>query len=323
MANVVLKTVHPLSRHLPILWLLTLPSTKDMLGDCIFDHVILLLSNGDFEHPPPWLSDNFTILEGGTHATQSSRNKLIVFEDGTYIELFNWISEPKEFLAWKDKKPGLIDFALTSQPPVTAEELHAGITTRLGDDDQDRIGLSVKYSTLKTGSRLRKDIVEVKCQSSRPISTSDAFTSDINRTDFPFFCHDITNRNVRIPFDDESKTTHPCGAVGISTIAMLFPKERLDHYATLYEKVLGVKKCKLVPGIDRKHNVEFEVAVPIPGRGKSRILMHDELRPEDEEWLRERGAGIQGIELRGAVRRPHGGQRLGEEGVASTIFLEG
>jgi len=32
------------------------------------DHVILLLDTPDFESPPGWLSDNFNIIEGGTHA---------------------------------------------------------------------------------------------------------------------------------------------------------------------------------------------------------------------------------------------------------------
>jgi hypothetical protein len=33
-----------------------------------FDHVILLLDTPDFENPPEWLTKNFTIIEGGTHA---------------------------------------------------------------------------------------------------------------------------------------------------------------------------------------------------------------------------------------------------------------
>ena len=40
------------------------------MGTSLFvqDHVVLLLSPEDFENPPPWLSDNFNILEGGVHA---------------------------------------------------------------------------------------------------------------------------------------------------------------------------------------------------------------------------------------------------------------
>lgn len=36
------------------------------------DHVILLLSTHDFENLPAWLSDNFNVIEGGTHAGNKS-----------------------------------------------------------------------------------------------------------------------------------------------------------------------------------------------------------------------------------------------------------
>lgn len=38
------------------------------ISDYCLDHVILLLDTPDFEDPPPWLADNFNIIEGGTHA---------------------------------------------------------------------------------------------------------------------------------------------------------------------------------------------------------------------------------------------------------------
>ena len=41
------------------------------------DHVILLLSSPDFEDPPAWLSDNFRIIEGGTHAGNLTPTRLI------------------------------------------------------------------------------------------------------------------------------------------------------------------------------------------------------------------------------------------------------
>ena len=34
---------------------------------CCFDHVVLLVDTQDFENPPPWLTDNFHIIEGGEH----------------------------------------------------------------------------------------------------------------------------------------------------------------------------------------------------------------------------------------------------------------
>lgn len=118
-------------------------------------------------------------------------------------------------------------------PPSTAGSLHGEIAARLEDQRGDR-GLTVKYSTPKAGSRARKDGVEVKWESSRPVSTSDPLTSSVHRTDFPFFCHDVTDRNIRVPFDDKEKTTHPCGAVGIAGVEVLFPALRFMEYGNLY-----------------------------------------------------------------------------------------
>jgi hypothetical protein len=52
-------------------------------------HIVLLVSTLFFENPPSWLTTNFTITPGGCHNGQASRNKLIIFADGTYLELFN------------------------------------------------------------------------------------------------------------------------------------------------------------------------------------------------------------------------------------------
>lgn len=31
------------------------------------DHVTIILSEEEYNNPPSWLSDNFTIIEGGKH----------------------------------------------------------------------------------------------------------------------------------------------------------------------------------------------------------------------------------------------------------------
>ncbi|KAL4776941.1 hypothetical protein BDW60DRAFT_203042 [Aspergillus nidulans var. acristatus] len=50
------------------------------------DH-LLQFSREQFDPVPKWISDNFTVIDGGVHTGGWSRNKLIVFEDGTYLEL--------------------------------------------------------------------------------------------------------------------------------------------------------------------------------------------------------------------------------------------
>jgi hypothetical protein len=36
--------------------------------ECVIDHIVLLVSQKDFDNPPPWLSNNFKVLEGGVHS---------------------------------------------------------------------------------------------------------------------------------------------------------------------------------------------------------------------------------------------------------------
>lgn len=43
-------------------------STGADISPYSFDHVIILLDTPDFENPPAWLTENFTVIEGGTHA---------------------------------------------------------------------------------------------------------------------------------------------------------------------------------------------------------------------------------------------------------------
>lgn len=246
---------------------------------------------------------------------QSSQNKLIVFADGTYLELFCWTNTPREFYAWANKSPGLIDFALTSMPPSTARSLHNDIMSRLvespnGDE------LDVRYAPPEAGSRFRRDGLQVKWESSRPV-----FSKSANRTDFPFFCHDVTPRSTRVPFDDDKKTTHPCGAIGISTVEVIAPKSRSTNFAELYGHILGVS-----PRVIDKHGeatrLDFEIGLPVQEFGPSAVSLRQEQDEMDQNWLRDRGTGIRGLLLSVTGREGHGEEALGTKGIASTISVK-
>src|SRR3954465_3152781 len=100
------------------------------------DHIVILLSPEDFQTVPRWLSENFTTMDGGTHAKGTSHNKLVVLEDGSYLELFSWIDpqpegvEPhSDFPSWAEKAEGqIIDWALTGGNPQVK---HNEVTTIL------------------------------------------------------------------------------------------------------------------------------------------------------------------------------------------------
>ena len=257
---------------------------------------------------------------------QPSRNKLIVFKDGTYLELFNWIETPREPNAWADKSPGLIDFALTTLHPSTAESIHEEVAARLQASNTTS-SLGVKYKQPEAGGRIRKDGVQVKWKLSRPIpaseasSSTDAVSRSGHRKDLPFFTHDVTDRNVRIPFDDESKTTHPCGALGISTVDVNFPEAQYSEYIKLYETLLGVSARSLNEPPDANCH-EFKVDSPVSGSKPSRIVSHSSHHQAGTPEQKAPGIGICGLRLALGDRQGRGVQALGSDGIASTLSLE-
>ena len=240
----------------------------------------------------------------------SSRNKLIVFADGTYLELFSWIDTPREFHAWANKIPGFIDFALTSMPPTTAKSLHNHVASRLrdakGDDELD-----LSYTLPEAGGRSKPDGLQVKWETSRPASSK-----SVHRTDFPFFCHDITPRTIRVPFEDSVVTKHPCGATGVSAVEVLVPKLDFDKYTELYELILGVPSKVLEEGRTFKRSY-LEVGLP---HSETFAVSSIILRSDDEEFdsmlLRNRGTGIRALALSVAGRDGHGKETIvsGENG---------
>jgi hypothetical protein len=149
--------------------------TPSRMTSTQIDHIVLLVSTPFFEDPPAWLTTNFTITPGGYHNGQTSRNKLIIFADGTYLELFNWYDTPRPLddenlpmRFWGPKEEGLIDFALTSTT-VPAEECINTVNKRLAQEPDKDAGLGVSFQEPIAGSRKRTDGKEVKWKVTRPI----------------------------------------------------------------------------------------------------------------------------------------------------------
>ena len=285
----------------------------------LLDHIVLLLSTPDFENLPPWISENFTVIEGGTHTGQSSRNKLIFFKDGTYLELFNWFDDPpsvddekQPMRVWGQKHPGLIDFALTSTG--SPEEYVDALNQRLEGNK-----LGVAYHQPVPGGRKRADGIDVKWKVSRPKFHTASHTPSHRffpggRLDSPFFCHDVTERNLRVAFDAEGATTHACGATGISEVQILVSQGDLHDYVSLYKHVCGVDKS----AIEEEDCISIELGTPISGPGSSKIVIR---APEELNRIRERGIGISDIFISSKPGSPKTKKPLGSHGIASTIWL--
>lgn len=289
------------------------------------DHLVLLLSTPDFENPPPWLSDNFTIIEGGTHTGQASRNKLIFFKDGTYLELFNWFDIPpnaddekQPMRVWGQKHPGLIDFALTS---TGSPEEYVGALNQRVEGNQ----LGVAYEEPVPGGRKRTDGVDVKWKVSRPKfqvakQTPNPKFFPGGRLDAPFFCHDVTERRVRVLFDDEHATRHECGAVGISEVRVLVPPGKLEYYASLYMDLCGVQD-----NFTAEHHsadVPIAIATPVSGDKMSSLVVWSPYSTEDKSRIQERGIGISDVVLSTDQSGQRAKKQLDTHGIASTLWLK-
>lgn len=130
------------------------------------DHVVLLLPYKDVLNPPDWITNHFTLSPGGRHADGKTENRLILFADGTYLELIAFIDDDpaRREGHWWDKPFGMVDWALTT-PDAAFPEL-AAIKDRLS---QTSTGIS--YTSPKEGGRVTPDGQELQWRVTFPIGT--------------------------------------------------------------------------------------------------------------------------------------------------------
>jgi hypothetical protein len=168
------------------------------------DHFVILVPYKYLADPPAWLKDNFTISPGGRHADGKTENRLILFQDGTYLEIIAFIDDDPEKRKghWWDKPYGIVDFALTTKDDFD----YAGLLRHLKDS-----GSGISYAEPKAGGRLRPDGVELKWKVTFPLGAE--------RGEVPFWCHDVTPRERRVP-GDKSNTAHPSKVVGVTGVTV-------------------------------------------------------------------------------------------------------
>ncbi|KAF2036452.1 hypothetical protein EK21DRAFT_83422 [Setomelanomma holmii] len=177
------------------------------------DHLILFVpADPDTRLPklPPLFKDNFTLTPGGVHADGVTSNTLILLADGCYIELISFIDDSKvsnhwwgpdaDYVGWKD-------WCLTNSK----------------SPEENYNAVKENHSEPQHGGRKRADGVDVKWAVTFPKGGKGG---QHVRGRIPFFCHDTTPRNVRVPLSKEN-TAHPCGALGVRQITIIVKDEAL------------------------------------------------------------------------------------------------
>lgn len=157
------------------------------------DHVVIVVASLD-QAVADYRRAGFQVIAGGRHPGRNTANALIVFDDGSYLELIAYSAPSPEERWWRvldAAGEGLVDFALL--PP----DIDAAVAAARGR------GLA--ELTAVPGARHRPDGVRIAWSSARQ-----------QRHDLPFLCADVTPRALRVPEGEVRR--HANGARGISRV---------------------------------------------------------------------------------------------------------
>lgn len=172
------------------------------------DHVVIVVRDLEQAMADAHIA-GFTVLPGGRHPGRHTRNALVVFEDGAYLELITYDAPSPDERWWRvlaAHDDGLVDFALLPRDIVaTVDAARArGLT-----------GLTGPHP----GGRVRPDGAQLQWQTARQATH-----------DLPFLCADVTPRALRVP-EGEARH-HRNGAIGIAgvTVSVANLQETLARY---------------------------------------------------------------------------------------------
>lgn len=228
------------------------------------DHVVIAVTDLD-RAVADYQSLGFTVYPGGVHHGGASHNALIVLEDGAYFEIIAYRQAAPDNRWWRvltTAGEGIVDFAIL--PENTGKDLQAA---RLR-------GLQLEGPT--PGGRLRLDGVRLDWQIVRPATT-----------DLPFWCADVTPRDLRVP--EGAVRHHANGVSGISRVRIL-----------VADVATSTERYKALVGPDPVHSDKGIVRVEI------KKTTFELVGPDSEHarnHLASRGEGVLSLALRGPAAR--------------------
>jgi catechol 2,3-dioxygenase-like lactoylglutathione lyase family enzyme len=159
------------------------------------DHIVIAV--GDLDRAiEDYAALGFTVLRGGEHPDRGSINALIVFEDGSYLELIAFPRPVPGFRWWEvltAAGPGFVDYAV--------------LTTDIARDVREAQSRGLILGAIEEGSRRTPAGERLEWRTAR------APTSDV-----PFLCGDVTPRSFRVP--EGSVRQHANGIEGITQLTI-------------------------------------------------------------------------------------------------------
>lgn len=183
-----------------------------------------------------------------------------------------------------------MDWCLTSSspsplPPSSEQDKHQSAATTF----YKTAGLHTSHTPPLAGARTRPDGVRVEWEVTFPQGEKGG--RDV-RGKIPFFCHDITDRGVRVPISDEA-TKHECGALGVRQITVLVAgEEAREEVVGIYTKLFG-------KGRTVGEEILFEVGRVrgVEEWGGAEVVVRGSRTQEERERVGERGYWVGDIVL--------------------------
>lgn len=160
------------------------------------DHLIIAVNDLD-DAINNFTALGFTVRFGGVHASGATQNALVVFSDGTYLELMAPTGQPA--------KPNTPDYTFL----FARGEGFAGFCLSSDDLPADAALIQQRggnIGPISEGGRVRPDGVAMRWRSAW-----------IDEQSLPFVMQDLTERTLRVT-NDPDLTTHANGATGIASV---------------------------------------------------------------------------------------------------------
>jgi hypothetical protein len=235
--------------------------------DSVFDHVILLIPHYQLISLPQWLSDAFTILDGGVHEGGMTENKIVVFQDGVYLELIAFVDglnpQHRAMHPWGKQPDGhIIHWAHTilsreeEEGSNKSEEKFRAVQARIQDSQ-----VGIKYLDPEPGFRTMAD--GSKRIWANAIPNFDDYKGPVHVNQQPFWTFDRTPRSLRAPLTPEN-TSHPSGVVGVSGISLFIKDEQvLNNMVPFYNAIFNKSGVKESPS-SNVTRYKWEAAAPAP-----------------------------------------------------------
>ena len=223
------------------------------------DHVVIVVHDLEVASAD-FAGMGFTVVQGGEHVGGVTRNALIAFEDGSYLELVVFISAPPDDHPFyrAHGEEGLVTFALLPDQIVTDV---AAI---------ERRGLNMIGP--RRGGRTRPDGVEIEWE-----------TAWAGTRDLPFLCADVTPRDLRVPHGPARM--HANGVKGIAGVTVAVAD--LQASGARYAALLGITQERA--GASASESIsDFKVG---EGDSEATITLVEPLGGPVEAYYEARGEG--------------------------------